>query len=284
MLDGYPLMHMHHIRIRKLDSVRIPEALGSQVTGKTHLALSAMDNGFAYITKPPLTGNASAAIVILLDLVAMTGRVIEHYPQPDGMVAPLFGSVQFQLDGSRFIGWGGQRTISQIMQDNTLVYHAELANAAFPTFSYRAHKGPWRGRPDTKPDIYSYSWMCYWSTTMYASWNGATEVKTWRFFGGSSPLGPFKLAVIVEKDGFETRGLASFFAGYAYVEALQEDGSILGRSDIVATKVPGPSIATLCNQYRCFEEVDWPLPDDWQNCSSRDPDMSLSVSGQTVLA
>lgn len=283
MLDGYHLMRMHHVRIRPIDSIKLPTALRAQVTDRTHLALSIFDNAFTSGTSLTQCAKSSAAIVILLDLVAMTGHIVERYAQPNGMFGALFGSVQFQPDGGRFIGWGGQRTVSQYTQDNELVYHAELADAAMPTFSYRAYKGPWVGRPTTKPDIFSYSWTCTWDTTMYASWNGATEVRSWRFFGAATALGPFKLAAIADKDGFETRAVASFFASYAYVEALQVNGSILGRSEIVSTRVPRPDYALICSEYRCYQDLKWTEADYLSNCSSENSDMSGSVFSQAVL-
>ena len=283
MLDGYQLMHMHHVRIRLLDSIKLPTALRAQVSDNTHLAISIFDNAFCSITSPTPSVKSSAAIVVLLNLVNMTGQIVERYAQPDGMFGALFGSVHFQPDGGRFIDWGGQRTISQYTRDNELVYHAELADAAMPTFSYRAYKGPWVGRPRTKPDVFSYSWTCTWNTTMYASWNGATEVRSWRFFGGATAQGPFKLAAIADKHGFETRAVASFFASYTYVEALQADGSVLGRSEIVSTRVPSQDYAAICSEFRCYQDLKWTEADYLPNCSSENLDMSGSVSGQTVL-
>ena len=283
MLDGYYLMHMHHVRIHLIDSIRLPAALRGQATDRTHLAISVLDNALTTITNRTPSATSSAAIVILLDLVAMTGQVVERYAQPDGMFGALFGSVNFQPDGGRFIDWGGQRTISQYTQDNELVYHAELADAALPTFSYRAHKGPWVGRPTTKPDIFSYSWTCTWNTTIYASWNGATEVRSWRFFGGATARGPFKLAAIADKDGFETRVVTSFFASYAYVEALQADGSMLGRSDIVSTRVPTPDNAAICSEFRCHRDIEWTESDYLPSCSSGGSGISEGVFGQVVL-
>lgn len=198
MLDGYQLMQVHHVRVRYLDSIKLPTALRAQTTDRTHLAISVFDNAFSSITSRATSVTSSAAIVILLDLVAMAGQIVKRYAQPDCMFGALHGSVQFQADGSRFINWGGQRTISQYTQDSELVYHAEMADAAVPTFSYRAYKGPWVGHPTTKPNIFSYSWTCFWDSTMYANWNGATEVKTWRFFGGATAQGPFKLAAIAD--------------------------------------------------------------------------------------
>ena len=73
---------------------------------------------------------------------------------------------------------------------------------------------------------------------MYASWNGATDVHSWRFHGGPSASGPFTEAAVTLKTEFETRARAPFFARYVYVEAVDDDGSILGRSKTVKTQIP----------------------------------------------
>ena len=268
MLDGYELMRMHHIRIQPLDSIKLPPALRVQVTDTTHLALSIFDNAVTGSAAPRPPAGSSAGIVVLLDLEAKTGQVVERYVQPEGMFGVLFGSVQFLPNGDRFIGWGGQRSISQYTQNNELLFHAELADAATPTFSYRAYIGSWVGLPMTKPDVFSYSWTCTWQTTMYASWNGATEVGSWRFFGGLSASGPFKLVAAVDKVGFETRAVANFFASHAYVEGVGWDGTLLGRSEIVATRVPRPDLGAHCNEFRCNQNINWTEADWFDRCRS----------------
>ena len=257
MIDGYQLMHMHHVRIRDFAEVRIPKELQGKVTKQMHLALSIFDNAFFALGKGVPTANSSSAIVVLLDLHAMTGRVIERYTQPEGMYGALFGSVQFLANGDRFIGWGGNRGFSQYSQSNELLLHAEIANSATPTWSYRTFKAPWFARPTTQPDLYTYSWTCSWKTSMYASWNGATDVASWRFYGSSSSDGGFEKLTVVGKDGFETRATARVFAAYVYVEALRRDGSVLGRSGTVRTMVPQSEWAPLCNELRCYRDFDW---------------------------
>ncbi|ERF77165.1 hypothetical protein EPUS_08469 [Endocarpon pusillum Z07020] len=128
MLDGYELRHMHHLQIQDLNEVKLPTALRGRVTNKTHLALSILDNAFNPIFRRPLSANSSSAMVILLDLVAMTGQVIERYTQPDGMFGTIFGSFQFLPKGERFISWGGQRSFSQFTQNNELICRTLLTN------------------------------------------------------------------------------------------------------------------------------------------------------------
>lgn len=283
MIDDYKLMHMHHVRIRDFADVRIPKELEGKVSKQTHLALSIFDNGFFIFGQRVPTADSSSAIVVLLDLEAMTGQVIERYTQPQGMYGALFGSVQFLANGDRFIGWGGQRGFSQYTQNNELLLHAEIANEVTPTWSYRTFRAPWSARPTTQPDLYTYSWNCHWKTTMYASWNGATDVTSWRFYGSAFKNGGFEEMISVVKDGFETRARAPVFAAYAYVEALHADGSVLGRSVTVKTKVPRSEWAPLCNEFRCYQDFDWTEPGGSASCNESSADLFRGMLAQSVL-
>ena len=138
--------------------------------------------------KPVSVG--SAGIVVLLSLEEMTGQVVDRYVQPDGKFGIMFGSVHFLSNGDRFIGCGGQRSISQYTKSNDLVFHTELADNAMPAFNYRAFKGAWVGSPKTKPDLFSCSWTCTWRTTM--QWRNRGEVMKvlrWRICIGSFRAG-----------------------------------------------------------------------------------------------
>ena len=283
MVDGYRLQRMHHIRIRDLSSVKLSTELREAVTTETHLALSIFDNTYNGAGTGRPSAESSSAIVVLLDLKAMTGQVVERYPQPQGMYACLFGNVQFLPNGDRFVGWGGQRSFSQHTQDNELVYHAEIGDGADPTWSYRVFKGPWTGRPMTKPDLFAYSWTCFWNTTIYVSWNGATEVATWSFYGGPSVSGPFRLVATVARDGFETRAMAQSFNGYMYADALHKDGTVLGRSEIVQTHVPGPEYAATCSELRCKQSFNWTEANYADLCTKDRHSMSSGKLGQSVL-
>ena len=102
ILDGYELRHMHHVRLRSLESTKLPASVRSQISSQTHIALSIFDNGFNGIMAP--TASSSSAIVLLLDLLARTAQVVERYTPPfDSPVqyAALFGAVNFQSNGNR---------------------------------------------------------------------------------------------------------------------------------------------------------------------------------------
>ena len=119
---------------------------------------------------------------------------------------------------------------------------------------------------------------------MYASWNGATDVASWRFYGSPSEDRPFEETAFVAKDGFETRATAPVFVHHAYVEALHADGSVLGRSSTVKTKVPKPEWAPLCSELRCYQTFDWSESGGLGSCSEYSTGvLSKEMPGQSVL-
>jgi hypothetical protein len=70
-------------------------------------------------------------------------------------------------------------------------------------------------------------------TTVYASWNGATEVKSWRALAGSG-AGSLTQVANVPKSGFETA--ITVAPGYKrfQVQALDAHGKVIGTSKPVA--------------------------------------------------
>ncbi len=68
--------------------------------------------------------------------------------------------------------------------------------------------------------------------TVYASWNGATEVTSWRVLAGPTPtrLTP---AASAAKNGFETALLTPGPESYVAVQALNSAGAVLGTSKTI---------------------------------------------------
>lgn len=260
MLDGYELKFMHHVRTRPLSQVKIPLNMRDGVSSETHLALSVFDNAFDTVGPP--TAASSAGTILLLDLRARTAQVLERYTFSQPQHAAAFGSVQFLGNGDRFIGWGTLCHMTQHTRDARLVYHAEIADAASMMGSYRIFKAPWKSMPTTRPDIYAYSWTCAHRATLYASWNGATEVRTWAFYGADQPSGPFEEIALTRRDGFETRVRTRRFTHFTYAEARADDGSVLGRSKTVKTAVPPKILSRMCSEFRCPGVFEWPETTD----------------------
>ncbi|HEX8714345.1 MAG TPA: hypothetical protein VF706_02160, partial [Solirubrobacteraceae bacterium] len=68
---------------------------------------------------------------------------------------------------------------------------------------------------------------------VYASWNGATEVASWRVLAGPSPTSLAPVAGAA-RSGFETALAAPSLASRAYVQvqALDARGTVIGASRV----------------------------------------------------
>lgn len=191
----------------------------------------------------------------------MTAQVIERYPHPGGTYASMFGSIDLLPNGDRFIGWGSLKEATQYTRTGELVYHVRIGDPASMIGSLRTFKRPWSAQPPPSaapPDMFAYSWVCGWPSVLYASWNGATEIHQWRFYGGDDgPGGPFRSLGIVAKDGFETAMKARMAVRFAYAEAVARDGEVLGRSRVVKTFVPMVVESRGCSEERCPDTMHW---------------------------
>lgn len=105
--------------------------------------------------------------------------------------------------------------------------------------SYRSYKFPFVGRPAAPPDVHAaVTTEDSIRTTVYVSWNGATEVSSWKLYkttNGGKTETPDPVAT-VERTGFETMLELDGYATYVVLEAVDRNGTILGRSDVFETK------------------------------------------------
>ena len=101
-----------------------------------------------------------------------------------------------------------------------------------PGQSYRAYKFPWSATPSYPPSI-AVRPAKGAGQTVYASWNGATSVSTWRVLAGSSAATLTSVATVPKK-GFETAIPLSTNATQFAVQALDEGGNVLATSPTVA--------------------------------------------------
>jgi hypothetical protein len=65
---------------------------------------------------------------------------------------------------------------------------------------------------------------------VYASWNGATQVASWRVLGGSTRSGLHALVPAVRRAGFQTAVTVHAKPRYVAIEALDAHGRVLGIS------------------------------------------------------
>ena len=98
-----------------------------------------------------------------------------------------------------------------------------------PSDSYRVFRMPWVGRPTDDPAIAVRPHRDH--VTVYASWNGATEVARWQVRAGPTKL-HLEAVETVPKTGFETAIDVRTDLPYLSVVALDRSGRMLGTSRV----------------------------------------------------
>jgi len=190
-------------------------------------AITFFDNGAS-----PQVHPQSRAIEVTLDTADMTATLTRRYEHKNPLVADSQGNVQALPGGDWTVGWGQAGYLSEIDGAGQVLFNAHLP----PGWeSYRTFALPWSGQPTQPPAVAGVAAAgARGGATVYASWNGATEVASWRVLAGASAaaLAPASTAA---KTGFETAiSLPTTGAGaYVAVQALDAAGTVIGASAAV---------------------------------------------------
>ena len=187
--------------------------------------------------------------IITIDNTTMTASLLKAYEAPNGgAVSASQGNMQLLPNGNVFLGWGSWQSVSESTSDGTPIYYAHFATT--DALQYRSYKFNFTSNPTTSPALYTYAHNTSTQTSFYVSWNGATEVSSWRFYGGASS-DHFEYIGNVQKRGFETVSTHTSFFAFAIAEAVAKNGTGLRNSTVTKTFTPGVKIADLCDQLQC---------------------------------
>ncbi len=184
--------------------------------------LTLLDNGAT-----PAVEKLSRGLILDIDERAMTASLRRQFTHPK-VLSGSQGSVQKLPNGNVFVGWGEVPRVSEFDARGELLFDALLGKAYQ---SYRAYRLPWRAVPAEAPVLAASS---DGHRRLFASWNGATGVRSWRLLGGSSPNALSVLGETKAK-GFETELRADGSAPHVAVEALDGAGQPIGRSPVIST-------------------------------------------------
>ena len=122
------------------------------------------------------------------------------------------------------LGWGSQPLFSEVTKAGKLLLDAVWPGA---DVSYRAYVQKWVGTPFFPPSGAVRNNGA--KATVYASWDGATQVAGWRVLAGSSAQS-LKTVATKAKTGFETTiALSKTYKTYE-VQAVGGQGHVLGTS------------------------------------------------------
>ncbi len=173
---------------------------------------------------PPDVHKQSRGITLRLDTTHMTASLVIQDTHSPSILARFEGSDQLLHNGDSLVGFGSQPWITEFNSHGTAVFDARFVDA---NQSYRAYRYPWTGTPSAPPSVGTRTTKG--TTTVYASFNGSTQLARWQVLGGSSPS---KLSVVASagKAAFETPIKLRHRSTYVAVRALDSGGHTLATS------------------------------------------------------
>jgi len=170
--------------------------------------------------------------VLRLDFANHTASLVRQYLHHDedgrqGTDASYMGSARIQPNGNVFVGYGNLPFFAEYTSSGQMVL-----DALFPgsDLSYRAIKIPptaFVGTPTTPPS--GAVRRSGGEFKVFASWNGATQVASWRILAGPAP-DQLSAVTTTAKSGFETAIPVSGSYQFFKVQALDATGKVLGTS------------------------------------------------------
>jgi hypothetical protein len=180
-------------------------------------------------SNPPIH-RQSRAVRIALNFKTHAARLASSYTHPDPpLLAASQGNMQTLPDGNAVVGYGGVPAISEYATSGALLFDAHLP---FDLSFYRAFRHPWSGHPLSPPAVLASLNDTGEETIVHASWNGATEVASWRVLAGKRS-GQLSAQTTIPESGFESSTtLPKRFARVA-IQALDSGGRVLGTSPAV---------------------------------------------------
>jgi EmrB/QacA subfamily drug resistance transporter len=193
-------------------------------------------------TSVPATG-PSRGLVLRLDQQTRVATLASQYTGGDEFESEYMGDTQPLANGNTFVGWGSEPYFSEYGPSGKLLFEAHFPGS---DLSYRSMVEPWVGEPLTDPA--GAARESGGRTTVYASWNGATELASWRVLAGASGAGSssgsgsssgassgasaggMTAVASAARSGFETAiSVPSGYQSYE-VQALDAAGRVIGAS------------------------------------------------------
>lgn len=179
--------------------------------------------------------NQTTGLFLRLDTDEWTATLQQELTDPrEKLYAQSQGNLQVLDDGHVIMGYGSTPRIKEYAVNGSVAMSVKFGPADGTVFTYRAYRLPWVGRPTTLPKAVACNDQATNQTTVYMSWNGATEYTSWKVYSGSSES-DLKLATEVTRTGFETSAVVG--AGVSYVRADAYGlNSTLGSSTVIAVQ------------------------------------------------
>jgi hypothetical protein len=186
--------------------------------------ISVFDNG----SDPPME-KQSRGLLLDANVAARTVTLVKQFTNPTKtLLATSQGNLLSLPGGDWLMGYGGLPNFTEydasghVLLDGTLGKNVQ---------SFRTYLAPWSGQPTTAPAVSAQSGVGG-TIAVSMSWNGATQVASWRVLAGSSPSA-LAAAGAGARTGFQTTIAVPGAGPYVAVQALDSSGAVIGTSATV---------------------------------------------------
>ena len=173
----------------------------------------------------------SRALILNVNQQTRTATVAAQYGEHEGFETDYMGATREQANGNIFVGWGSSPYLSEFSHSGKVLLEGELPGS---DLGYRATLSPWVGEPLTLPAGTALQTGSH--TTVYASWNGATRLASWRVLAG--PVGKLTAVASAPRSGFETSIALARSYPSIQLQALDSSGKVLGTSHAFTPEAP----------------------------------------------
>jgi hypothetical protein len=190
--------------------------------------VSFFDNGAT-----PKRHEQSRGLIVRLNLQRMRAEFVQSFMHQPAIVSASQGDLQPLPGGDWMIGWGQQPYFSEYAANGQLLLDGHLP-AGFQ--SYTVLEASWLAQPAQPPQI-ALRAGTEGGLVVYASWNGATNVGSWRVTGGPDVEHMTTIAQ-VPRSGFETAIDLAQPPAYVAVQAMSESGAFLSGTGPVRALAP----------------------------------------------
>jgi arylsulfotransferase ASST len=185
--------------------------------------ISVFDNG----SDPPKE-KQSRGLLLSADTATHTVSLVKQFVNPARtLLAESQGNALSLPAGNWLLGYGRLPNFTELDSSGHVLLDGTLGRQVQ---NFKTFLSPWSGRPTTPPAVQASAKAGALSVSV--SWNGATDVASWRVLAGSAPSALVPVASAA-KSGFQTTIAAPSAGPYVAVQALDGSGAVLGVSATV---------------------------------------------------
>ncbi|HYM45271.1 MAG TPA: arylsulfotransferase family protein [Solirubrobacteraceae bacterium] len=186
--------------------------------------ISVFDNG----SDPPKE-KQSRGLLLRPETASHTVTLVRQFINPaKTLLAESQGNMLSLPGGNWLLGYGRLPAFTEFDASGHVLFDATLGRNVQ---DFKTYLSPWSARPASAPSLAVESGAAP-TLTVAVSWNGATEVASWRILAGPSP-GSLAPAASAAKNGFQTTIAVRPTPSYLAAQALDASGAVIGVSPTI---------------------------------------------------